>query len=106
MKNYETLLDALNDLIARGYTEDFNVDLDTMQCREKDIRMTVDEFEIDEFHRFEGETNPSDMSILYGISSEKYNIKGTLVSAYGTYSSNQSAAIEAKLNHHQVNKNL
>lgn len=106
MKNYETLLDALNDLISRGYTEDFNVDLDTMQCREKDIKMTVDEFEIDEFHRFEGETNPSDMSILYGISSEKYNLKGTLVSAYGTYSGNQSAAIEAKLNHQQVNKNL
>lgn len=106
MKNYETLLDALNDLIARGYTEDFNVDLDTMQCREKDIKMTVDEFEIDEFYRFEGASNPSDMSILYGISSEKYNLKGTLVSAFGTYSGNQSAAIEAKLNHQQVNKNL
>ncbi|RYE31304.1 MAG: phosphoribosylpyrophosphate synthetase [Sphingobacteriaceae bacterium] len=106
MKNYETLLDALNDLIARGYTEDFNVDLDTMQCREKDIKMTVDEFEIDEFYRFEGESNPADMSILYGISSEKYNLKGTLVSAFGTYSGNQSAAIEAKLNHQQVNKNL
>ncbi len=106
MKNYETLLDALNDLIARGYTEDFNVDQDMMQCREKDIKMTVDEFEIDEFYRFEGASNPSDMSILYGISSDVYHIKGTLVSAFGTYSSNQSAAIEAKLNHYQVNKNL
>lgn len=106
MKNYETLLDALNDLISRGYTEDFNVDQDMMQCREKNIKMTVDEFEIDEFYRFEGMTNPSDMSILYGISSDKFNIKGTLVSAYGTYSSNQSAAIEAKLNYRQVNKNL
>ncbi len=106
MKNYETLLDALKDLVERGYTEDFNVDLDMMQCREKDIKMTVDEFEIDEFYRFEGASNPSDMSILYAISSEKYNIKGTLVSAYGTYSSNQNAAIDAKLNHQQVNKNL
>ncbi len=106
MKNFETLLDALNDLISRGYTEDFNVDEDMMQDREKDIKMTVDEFEIDEFYRFEGESNPSDMSILYAISSEKYSLKGTLVSAFGTYSSNQNAAIEAKLNHNQVNKNL
>lgn len=106
MKNYETLLDALNDLISRGYTEDFNVDQDMMQCREKNINMSVDEFEIDEFYRFEGMTNPSDMSILYGISSDVYDIKGTLVSAYGTYSGNQSAAIEAKLNHFQVNRNL
>lgn len=106
MKNFETLLDALNDLISRGYTEDFNVDEDMMQDREKDIKMAVDEFEIDEFYRFEGESNPSDMSILYAISSEKFNLKGTLVSAFGTYSSNQNAAIEAKLNHNQVNKNL
>lgn len=106
MKNFETLLDALNDLISRGYTEDFNVDEDMMQDREKDIKMAVDEFEIDEFYRFEGESNPSDMSILYAISSKKFNLKGTLVSAFGTYSSNQNAAIEAKLNHNQVNKNL
>lgn len=106
MKNFETLLDALNDLISRGYAEDFNVDEDMMQDREKDIKMAVDEFEIDEFYRFEGESNPSDMSILYAISSEKFNLKGTLVSAFGTYSSNQNAAIEAKLNHNQVNKNL
>jgi len=106
MKNFETLLDALNDLISRGYTEDFNVDVDMMQCREKNIKMAVDEFEIDEFYRFEGASNPSDMSILYAISSDKYNLKGTLVSAYGTYSGNQSAAIEAKLNYQQVNKNL
>ncbi|RYE28750.1 MAG: phosphoribosylpyrophosphate synthetase [Sphingobacteriaceae bacterium] len=106
MKNFETLLDALNDLISRGYTEDFNVDEDMMQDREKNIKMAVDEFEIDEFYRFEGESNPADMSILYGISSEKYNLKGTLVSAYGTYSGNQNAAIDAKLNHNQVNKNL
>lgn len=106
MKNYETLLDALKDLIERGYTEDFNVDGDMMQDREKNIKMNVDEFEIDEFYRFEGESNPSDMSILYAISSEKHNLKGTLVSAFGTYSGNQSAAIEAKLNHQQVNKDL
>jgi hypothetical protein len=106
MKNYETLLDALKDIIERGYTEDFNVDSenDALECKEKNIKMTADEFEIDEFHRFEGPTNPSD--ILYAITSEKYNLKGSLVSAYGTYSDNQSPTIAAKLNHHQVNKNL
>ena len=108
MKNFETLLDALNDLISRGYTEDFNVDVDddAMECKEKNLKMTADEFEIDEFYRFEGESNPADMSILYGISSDKYGIKGTLVSAFGTYSTDQSPTIQAKLNHHQVNKDL
>ena len=106
MKNYESLLDALKDIQQRGYTEDFNVDKDVLQCKAKNIEMTADEFEIDEFFRFEGESNPSDMSILYAITSPKFNIKGSLVSAYGTYSGNQSPTIEAKLSHHQVNKNL
>ena len=78
MKNFETMLDALNDLISRGYTADFSVDGDSdeMECKEKNIKMTADEFEIDEFYRFEGESNPADMSILYGISSDKFNLKG------------------------------
>lgn len=108
MKNFETLLDALKDVQARGYTEDFNVDAedDRLECKEKNIKMTADEFEIDEFYRFEGESNPADMSILYAISSEKNNLKGSLVSAFGTYSGDQSPTIQAKLNHNQVNKNL
>ena len=108
MKNYDTLLDALKDIQERGYTEDFNVsnDDDTLICVQKDIKLTADEFEIDEFHRFEGPSNPDDMSILYAIRSDKYNVKGSLVSAYGTYSENQAPAVQAKLNHHQVNKNL
>jgi len=108
MKNYETLLDALKDIQERGYTEDFNVDSanDALICVQKDIKLTADEFEIDEFHRFEGMSNPDDMSILYAISSPKYNLKGSLVSAYGTYSENQAPTIQAKLNHGQVNKNL
>ncbi|MVN21902.1 phosphoribosylpyrophosphate synthetase [Mucilaginibacter arboris] len=108
MKNYDTLLDALKDIVERGYTEDFNIDdeNDALEDREKKIKMTADEFEIDEFHRFEGATNPSDMSILYAISSPKFNIKGSLVSAYGTYSENQAPTVLAKLHHYQVNKNL
>lgn len=108
MKNYDTLLDALKDIVERGYTEDFNIDdeNDALECKEKNLKIKAEDFEIDEFHRFEGPTNPSDMSILYAITSQKYNVKGSLVSAYGTYSENQAPTVLAKLHHHQVNKNL
>lgn len=68
--------------------------------------MGADDFEIDEFYRFEGASNPSDMSILYAISSAKYNLKGALVNAYGTYADDSDSAVQAKLHHYQVSKNL
>ena len=37
-----------------------------------------------DFYRFEGESNPDDMSILYAIEAND-GISGTISSAYGTY---------------------
>lgn len=106
MKNYETLVDATNDLLKRGYTANLSLEGDVIEDKSRDIKMTADDFEIDEFYRFEGPSNPSDMSIVYAISSAKNNLKGVLVNAYGVYSNTSSSAIEAKLHHHQVSDKL
>src|SRR6201996_6263586 len=106
MKNYETLVDATNDLYKRGYTANLSLEGDTIDDKDKNIHMTADDFEIDEFYRFEGPSNPSDMSIVYAVTSQKYGIKGVLVNAFGTYANSSSSAIQAKLNHDQVSKNL
>ncbi|MGN6638277.1 MAG: phosphoribosylpyrophosphate synthetase [Mucilaginibacter sp.] len=106
MKDYETLVDATNDLIKRGYTANLSLDGDTIDDKEHNIHMGVDDFEIDEFYRFEGLSNPSDMSIVYGINSPKYKLKGVLVNAYGTYADNSESAIHAKLHHYHVSTNL
>ncbi len=108
MKNYETLVDCTNDLLKRGYTANlsFEDNGDTVDDKTNNIHMHAEDFEIDEFYRFEGASNPSDMSIVYAISSIKNNLKGTLVDAYGTYSNTGTSAIEAKLHHHQVSDNL
>jgi len=102
MKSYETLVDALQDLNKRGYTANLTLDGDTINDNSNNIQMQADDFEITEFYRFEGPTNPSDMSIAYAIKSDKYNLQGVLVNAYGTYANNSSSAIEAKLNHPQI----
>jgi hypothetical protein len=106
MKNYETLVDALNDLNKRGYSANLSLDGNTIDDKSANIQMGADDFEIDEFYRFEGPSNPSDMSILYAISSQKYNLKGALVNAYGTYADDSDSAVHAKLHHYQVSKNL
>src|ERR1700749_1400596 len=100
MKTYENLVDATNDLYKRGYTANLGLEGDTIDDKEHNIKMGADDFEIDEFYRFEGATNPSDMSIVYAVSSPKYNLKGVLVNAYGTYANTSPSAIEAKLHHH------
>ena len=45
---------------------------------------SADEMTIVEYHRFEGESNPSDMSIVFAIESNDGR-RGTLTSSYGAY---------------------
>ena len=104
MTTYNNLVEATNALMKRGYIANLSLEGDTIDDKEHDIHMTADDFVIDEFYRFEGATNPSDMSIVYAIESPKYDLKGVLVNAYGTYANNSSSAIEAKLNHQVSDK--
>ena len=106
MTTYNNLVDATNDLMKRGYTENLSLEGDTIDDKAKNIHMTADDFVIDEFYRFEGPSNPSDMSIVYAVTSEKYKLKGVLINAYGTYANSSSSAIQAKLSHEQVSENL
>jgi len=86
MTRYFTLTETLNDLRKEGYTEDFNLRSNCLECRQGQIKVFADDFKVDKFFRFEGESNPSDSSILYAILSDRLGLKGVLVNAYGIYS--------------------
>jgi hypothetical protein len=60
----------------------------------------ADEFEIDAIFRFDGITDPDDESVIYAISSEKFNTKGLLVNGYGLYSEEFPAVLIEKLRKH------
>ncbi len=100
MKTYETLSEAVNDLIKRGYTHNFNVEGDCLECNENGIRLSPNDFTIDETHRFEGPTDPGDENILFAISSITHNLKGLLINAFGAYSDAASEELIAKLGRH------
>lgn len=106
MRTYNNLVEATDDLMKRGYTENLSLDGDIVADKEKKIAMTADDFEIDEFYRFEGASNPSDMSIVYAIHSERFSLKGVLINAFGTYAEDGASAIQAKLHHYQVSDKL
>lgn len=86
MKSYPTLSETMNELRKEGYTEDFNLQENCLECRNGEFKVFANEFKVDKFFRFEGESNPSDAAILYAISSDKKKLKGLLVNAYGIYS--------------------
>lgn len=99
-RTYDTLSQAVNDLQARGYTDDLTLHNECVICNGSNTALHPDDFSIDEFHRFEGESNPSDESIVYAISSAKHDVKGVLVNAFGPGASSLNQAMVAKLATH------
>jgi hypothetical protein len=102
MKNYESLIDALDDLKTRGYEADFSTEPDCLYCGDLDIRLNPEEFHVDEVYRFEEGSTPEDNAVLYAISATS-GIKGTLVDAYGTYAENMSFEMAKKLQSNPAN---
>lgn len=86
MENYSNLIEAINGLKKQGYTEDFNLHQNCIACRNGHYKIFHNEFVVDKYFRFENDTDPSDQSIIYAITSEKYKLKGILINAYGIYS--------------------
>lgn len=97
MRQYETLSEAINDLVKRGYNTDFNLTENCLICQHDNKEYTPENFEVAEVYRFEGMNNPDDSSILYAIETKDGAVKGTLVNAYGAYADSMSADMVAKL---------
>ena len=86
MENYDSLSVAINALRLQGYTEDFNLKEDRLECEVNEINLFPEDFHIDKVFRFYGPSDVDDESILYAISSLKFHLKGLLVNGYGVSS--------------------
>lgn len=95
--NSTTLSETMNQLRKEGYTEDFNLRQNCLECRNGAFKVFADDFKVDNFFRFEGPSNPSDAAILYAISSDRFGLKGVLVNAYGIYSEPMTDELLEKL---------
>ncbi|KRD58748.1 phosphoribosylpyrophosphate synthetase [Flavobacterium sp. Root935] len=98
MKSYDNLIEALNDLNNEGYGEDFNLKQNCLECRDGAYKIFHNEFEIDNYFRFDDEdSSPDGSSILYTITSEKYGLKGTLINSFSIYSNDITDEMLIKL---------
>jgi len=68
-----------------GYTEQFRVEKGKLVGMESKKKYKPSDVKAVNFYRFEGITDPGDMSILYAIETSDGS-KGTLTDAYGRYS--------------------
>ena len=100
MPSYTTLPEAVNDLQRRGYSDDLQVDGNCLRCTMKNAALDPAQFQIDEFHRFEGNSDPEDQSIVYAISSAMHQLKGLLINAYGPDASSLTQEMVRKLATH------
>lgn len=83
MKRMATVSEVLAKLKEEGYTVDFNIQDNCLICHGNSLRINPGEFVVDRHYRFEGMSDPDDEAIIYAISSEKNNVKGTLLNGYG-----------------------
>ncbi|MFD2907749.1 phosphoribosylpyrophosphate synthetase [Flavobacterium ardleyense] len=100
--HYDTVTEAMAGLKERGYLTDFEllVEKECLACHKTSSYLSPEEFEIDEIHRFEGDSDPGDEMIVYGISSTIHGMKGIVVNAYGLYSDPNTYKIVSRLKKH------
>ena len=79
-----SMVNVENRLQKDGYTTDFKVDGGRLCAIGTDKTYGEHEVKIVDFYRFEGETNPDDMAILYAIETSD-GLKGTIANSYGPY---------------------
>ena len=91
---YDTVSEALKGLKTRGFDLDFNLYENCLVCH--DEKFDVNDFEILETHRFEGDTDPSDEAVVYAIQSVD-GLKGVMVNGYGISADTMNSDVIKKL---------
>lgn len=86
---YNTLTEATHSLKERGFDREFSVDenikLFSTNDDGKNPSYSPDEVKVVEFHRFEGMSDPNDMTIIYALET-RGGERGVLIDAFGAYS--------------------
>lgn len=83
MYHYATVSRALDELNENGFTYDFNL-------HEEDIAKNPQKYEIKHIYRYEGNTDPGDEAVVYGIQSISGK-KGVFVAGFAANSVTEAA---------------
>lgn len=79
----ETVTAALQCLADAGYTADFQLIDGAIRWDSRRHEGTVDAMVVEQVYRFEGESDPGDEMIVFGLHDPATGTRGTLASAFG-----------------------
>ena len=85
MYHYATVSQALDELAEKGFTVDFNI-------QESRIINSPHDFEIVQIYRYEGESDPGDEAMVFGIKSSTGE-KGVFVAGLSAFTDNSAAMV-------------
>lgn len=85
MYHYATVSKALEELNEKGYTVDFNI-------QESKIINNPNDFKIEHIYRYEGETDPGDEAMVFGIVSSSGE-KGVFVAGLSAFTDKSAAMV-------------
>jgi hypothetical protein len=84
LKTYKTMAEAVEALKRRGFTTNFEWQRAAFRDAASGRSFPAEQLTIVEHHRFEGSSNPDDMSVLYVIQAQD-GTRGTIADAFGLY---------------------
>ena len=87
--HYATVSEALKELNKIGFMQDFNL-------QDENIKKNPHNYEIQHIFRYEGESDPGDEAVVYGIISTSGE-KGVYVAGFSANSESEAATVLAKL---------
>ena len=89
-----TVVGEIEALRARGYTVDFSVTSDgQLRCNTCHHTHRPTDAVIESTARFEGDSNPDDEAVVFGLRCSACGVRGVLVAAYGPTASAEDAAV-------------
>jgi hypothetical protein len=92
---------CMKKLEVKGYTDQYRIEKGRLlSTKDPKKKYKAKDVIAANFFRFEGITNPDDMSILYAIETADGN-KGTLVDAYGLYADEQTGEFMKEVEIHK-----
>lgn len=81
---------VLNMLEEQGYTDEYRVEKGKLCSIKTKSKYKPSEVKVANFYRFEGISDPEDMSIVYALETSDGS-KGILTDAYGVYSDDETS---------------